>query len=164
MPAIAAREIIVNTGEVKYSSYPVIFSSTGVGSCVVVFIFDARRKIGGVAHIMLPRPTEFSGENVGLFANTSTSLLISSLINCGAEASTLSAKIIGGANIFEWAEGCGLSGLGKRNIENVKRELLRQKIYLAAEEVGGTNGKTVKCCTNTGKVFIKSEKIKERII
>jgi chemotaxis protein CheD len=164
MDRTTLKEIVVNTGEVKYSRYPVIFSSTGVGSCVVVFIYDVKRKIGGVAHIMLPILTQFSNENVGLFANTSTSLLISKLVDCGAETSTLKAKIIGGANIFDWAEGCEFSGLGKRNIENVKRELLRQKVYLAAEEVGGTAGKTVKCCTNTGQVLIKSEKFKETII
>src|SRR4030042_1539507 len=51
----AAQKIIdVNTGEVKAAVEKGILRSVGIGSCVVVAAYNLRRKIGGMAHIMLP--------------------------------------------------------------------------------------------------------------
>ena len=44
--------IIVGEGVVKRA--PAVFSSVGLGSCVAVTFYDAKRCIGGLAHILLP--------------------------------------------------------------------------------------------------------------
>jgi len=41
-------------GEGVVTREPHIISSSGLGSCVVVTIYDTKHKIGGLAHIMLP--------------------------------------------------------------------------------------------------------------
>lgn len=158
------KEIVVNSGEVKYSDTPVIFSSTGIGSCVVLFIYDPRKKTGGVAHIMLPgNESSRLSTRKALFANTAPGFLVGRLKELGSEAVNLKAKIIGGGNMFDWAEADKMRNLGRHNIEQVKRELLKHNIYLAAEEIGGSYGKTVKCCISTGRVYI-NEKIEAKII
>ena len=51
----AAQKIIdVNTGQVKAAVGKGILRSVGIGSCVVVAAYNLSRKIGGMAHIMLP--------------------------------------------------------------------------------------------------------------
>jgi chemotaxis protein CheD len=165
MERIALKEIKVNTGEVKVSSTPAVFTSKGIGSCVVLFIYDPRKKIGGVAHIMLPgTQTSMLTMRKAMFANTAPSYLTSRLVENGADPAHLKAKIIGGGNMFDWADAEGMRNLGMKNIDQVKRELLRQKIYLAAEEIGGNSGKTVRCYTDTGQVHIKNDKAREKVI
>ena len=46
--------IDVGTGEVAVSSQAVVLRVMAIGSCVVVIAYDRDRKIGGMAHIMLP--------------------------------------------------------------------------------------------------------------
>lgn len=159
------KEIVVNSGEVKYSSQPVIFSSTGIGSCVVLFIYEPWMKIGGVAHIMLPGDDSSKlSTKKAMFANTAPGYLVQRLVEYGAEVQDLKAKIVGGANLFEWADAHDMRNLGRYNIEVVKRELLKHKVYLAAEEIGGSSGKTVKCCTSTGRVYIRNDKVQVKVI
>jgi chemotaxis protein CheD len=161
---LVTREIVVHSGEVRFSDHPAVFVSPGVGSCVILFIYEPWKKIGGVAHIMVPgdSTSKFSTHRA-LFANTAPAFLIDRLKEYGAEPGRLKAKIIGGGNMFDWAEADGLRNLGRYNIEQVKRELIKSRIYLAAEEVGG-GGKTVKCCTSTGNVYIKSDRTEAKTI
>jgi chemotaxis protein CheD len=161
---IKEKEILVNTGEVKFSNGPAVFSSRGIGSCIVLFIYDPKRKNGGVAHIMLPSDAPSAPESKFLFADKAVGDLLQKLTAEGSMIPNLKAKIVGGANMFEWAEADELKDLGKTNIEKVKKELLKHRVYLAAEAVGGSAGKTVKCYTDTGKVHINYQMIKEEVI
>lgn len=158
------REITVNTGEVKCSAKSVVFLSRGVGSCIVLFIYDRIRRNGGVAHIMLPGHSLYDKRINCLYADNAVTNLVEMLKEHGSEICNLKAKIIGGANLFEWADAEEMKDLGKINIEKVKKELIRNKIYLAAEEVGGSDGKTVKCYTESGIVKIKYQVVKEKVI
>lgn len=165
MNALRLKEIVVKSGEVKFSGQPAVFTSTGIGSCVVLFMYDPRKKIGGVAHIMLPgKDTDRLAIRKAVFANTAPAYLAEKLVENGADRVNLRAKIIGGANMFQWADAEEMRNLGRSNIEQVKRELLKEKIYLAAEECGGSSGKTVKCFTHNGQVHIKNEKVQAKVI
>ena len=46
--------IAVGMGEVKVAKFPDSLAAYGVGSCVIVFMYDPKTKCGGGAHIMLP--------------------------------------------------------------------------------------------------------------
>ena len=165
MNSISLKEILVGSGEVKFSSRPAVFISNGIGSCVVLFIYDPWKKMGGVAHIMVPGTgTSILSTRKAMFANTAPAYLVSRLVDNGADPADLKAKIIGGGNMFDWAEAEDMRNLGQNNIDQVKRELLKQKIYLAAEEIGGSRSKTVKCFTDTGQVFIKNDKVRPKVI
>jgi chemotaxis protein CheD len=159
------KEIAVNMGEIKCSSKPAIFSCSGIGSCVVLFLYEPNSAIGGVAHIMLPDFSQAGpGGNKGLYADTSPKLLIGKLLASGANPSRLKAKIVGGANLFDWASSSEMAALGRNNIQMVKQELLRHKIYLAAEEVGGYAYKTARFNSVTGYVTIKLDSEQHKII
>jgi len=51
---VAGKKIMIIVGEGVVSRAPTVFSSVGLGSCVVIILYDAKRCIGGLAHIMLP--------------------------------------------------------------------------------------------------------------
>jgi chemotaxis protein CheD len=160
------QEIKVNMGEIKCSSKPAVFHCTGLGSCVALFMYELNTTIGGVAHIMLPEYSYASpaGDNKALFADTSTGLLIQKLVSRGANQEMLKAKIIGGANLFDFAGSPEMADLGKDNIHRVKRALQTNKIYLAAEALGGTAYKSAEFSLVTGQVRIRAEAEQEIVI
>ncbi|OGP49697.1 MAG: hypothetical protein A2Y79_05265 [Deltaproteobacteria bacterium RBG_13_43_22] len=51
---MADKKTMIIVGEGVVSRSPAVFSSVGLGSCVVVTLYDTKRGIGGLAHIMLP--------------------------------------------------------------------------------------------------------------
>ncbi|RYE22235.1 MAG: chemotaxis protein CheD [Sphingobacteriales bacterium] len=159
------KEITVNMGEIKFSHKPAVFSCSGLGSCVLLFVYEPNSTISGVAHIMLPDSSSArDADNKALYADTSTKLLIQKLLSIGATQEKLKAKIVGGANLFSWANSHQMARLGEYNIDRVKTELIKNKIYIAAEEVGGTMYKTARCHSLTGKIVIKVEKDHEKVI
>ena len=151
-------------GEIKYSHKPAVFSCNGLGSCVLLFVYEPNSTISGVAHIMLPDSSAGAVDNKALYADTSTRLLIQKLLALGATQEKLKAKIVGGANLFSWASSHQMTRLGENNIEKVKYELIRNRIYIAAEEVGGTMYKTARCNSITGQIINKVEKDHEKVI
>ena len=66
IPHLSSRVIAVGMGEGIVTTAPDIISSQGVGSCVIVTLYAPRRKLGGMAHIMLPTaPTTGNEEEDG---------------------------------------------------------------------------------------------------
>jgi chemotaxis protein CheD len=55
------RRVAMGEGVVTRESH--IISSSGLGSCVAVTIYDTKRKIGGLAHIMLPDSSDIRMRN-----------------------------------------------------------------------------------------------------
>jgi chemotaxis protein CheD len=152
-------------GEIKSSRKPAVFSCSGLGSCVMLFVYDASTAIGGVAHIMLPNYVRTdTGMGHGHYANTSPSILIQQLLASGANPARLRAKIVGGANVFSWATSDHMTELGRENFERVRKTLLENKIYIAAEEMGGPGYQSVRCNTSTGEVTIKTDKETLKVI
>ena len=56
--------INVGIGDLTVSKAPFILETRGLGSCVGVTLYDNKKKIGALAHIMLPRITSSIQENV----------------------------------------------------------------------------------------------------
>lgn len=159
--------ISVGVAELKVSSNSTVLASFGLGSCVAVAIFDPLRKIGGLAHVMLPesrgRPPLETAK--GKFADTAVPELVQELVNMGARQKGLKCKIVGGSQMFELPSSTRKDGaiatspasqIGARNIEAVKRELESLRIPLLGEDTGGNYGRTVKFNPRTGEVEVSS--------
>jgi chemotaxis protein CheD len=161
-----APEIRVSAGEIKCSNKPAVFQCVGIGSCVVLFMYELNTTIGGVAHMMLPRFSFATpaAENRALFADTSPKILKQKLVARGANPALLKAKIVGGANLFDFAGSPEMAELGKANISRVKKTLQADKIYLAAEVLGGSAYKSAHFSLVTGQVTIMAKANKEIII
>ena len=158
---------VVNVGvaELKTGSNSCVLASFGLGSCVAVAMFDPFRKIGGLAHVMLPEsrgkePPE--GAN-GKFADLAVPTLVEELCQIGARRNRLKCKIIGGAQMFEIPgvqkreSSLGPPAhIGARNVEAVKNELEKLRIPLIGEDTGGNYGRTVKFDSSTGEVEVSS--------
>ncbi|MDN5330922.1 MAG: chemotaxis protein CheD [Tepidanaerobacteraceae bacterium] len=152
-------EIIrVGMGEYKTAKAPALLVSFGLGSCVGVALYCGAKKIGGLAHIMLPDSslTGKSDFNPGKFADTAIDLLILEMRNKGANTKKLVAKIAGGAQMFQLKSENSVMMIGKRNVEAVRKKLSELNIDLIAEDVEGNYGRTIEFCCDTGKLTVKT--------
>lgn len=160
---------LVNVGvaEMKVSGNSDTLASYGLGSCVAVAIYDPVRKVGGLAHVMLPesRGRDYPPPQPGKFANVAVPRLVEQLLELGARQGRLRCKIVGGAQMFELPGSrnseaglaCGPSAnIGSRNVQAVKRALEELKVPVVGEETGGNHGRTVKFDTSKGEMEITS--------
>ena len=124
---------------------------TVLGSCVGVAIYDRRRGVGAMGHVILPDSAQGTG-NPGKFADTAIEMLIEQIVAVGAIRRSLEAKIAGGAAMFGAPSG---GHLGKRNIEAVRKKLAECGIPLKGEAVGGGKGRKMFLVPATGEVHVE---------
>lgn len=148
--------IRIGIAEYAVSRKPVVLRTAGLGSCVGVIIYDQERGLSSMAHVMLP-DSAISRDitvEVGKFADTAVTELVKRLRQGGAIR--LRAKIAGGAQMFQFKYEHESMRIGERNIAAVKAALQQAKIPLVAEDVGGTNGRTIEFHSNSGRLVIRT--------
>ena len=151
-----ASRFEVTMGNVVVAKTPHSILCRGLGSCVALVLYDTRRKIGGVAHIMLPGSNEGSGLNRPcMHAGIATAFLLEHLDEKGAVRGNIVAKIVGGASMF--ANG-GDSGptIGEQNIISIRHILNQERIPLMGRDVGGNYGRSIQLYLDSGKVTVSS--------
>jgi chemotaxis protein CheD len=124
---------------------------TLLGSCIGVAIYDRRRKIGGLAHIVLPKSRR-ADDPPGKCADLAIPKLISMLESNADGALRLSAKLAGGAKMLSSSKTADIGEQNKRACEQLLREL---RIPILARDCGGTQGRRMSFDVSTGIVTIR---------
>jgi chemotaxis protein CheD len=132
---------------------------TLLGSCVGVVLYDRNARLGGVAHIVLPAAGGIT-DHPGKYANTAIPAMIAEFKErCGGRAAPrLTAKLIGGASMFQidaGARGTSSLNIGQRNQEAIEQILSGLAVPIIARDVGGTSGRRLTLDTASGIVTIK---------
>ncbi len=146
--------INVGVAQVKTGSNPAILR-TILGSCVGICIYDRIKKIGGLAHILLPEDTS-GGASPEKYANTAIPLMVERLLKEGGKKEYMSAKIVGGASMFKFASNVSLGQIGERNVEETKKVLTQLKIPILEEDTGGNAGRVIDFFLNDGHLKVKA--------
>jgi chemotaxis protein CheD len=148
------RSVLVRMGEGTVGQAPDILVSQGIGSCVVVALYDPCCRIGGLAHIMLPDCGRLIGPRPAFHcADTAIATLLDAMCRRGAARREIVAKIVGGARMFASSNGRG-SSIGKENIRSTKKILTREQILLVGQDTGGRSGRNMELCLETGMVTV----------
>ncbi len=149
--------VMVKVGDLKVGTAGSTLLTLGLGSCVAVALYDALRKIGGLAHVLLPDPSHARSPGPpGRFASSAVDALLTMMIAEGADRSRIFARIAGGASMFENLAAAGTASLGARNVAAVKESLERARIPLRAQDVGGGFGRSVYFRLSDGRLLIRS--------
>ena len=146
--------VLVATGEIAVAVHPQRLVTPALGSCIGLTLWDAFIRRGGMAHIMLPSPSE---TRLGGLADRLASVAVPRLADAvadGVPRHRLVAKIAGGATMF--GGDTGMASIGARNAEAVRHELSLLHIPLLAEDVGGTHARTMELYLDTGLVVVRS--------
>jgi chemotaxis protein CheD len=150
------RKIEVTMGRGAVTRAPHIISSSGLGSCVVVTLYDTEQRLGGLAHIMLPDSNNLNGyHHPYKCADTAIATLIKELRSMRATHRDMVAKLVGGAKMFLASDDFG-PGIGDQNIISIKRILERKRIPVIGENTGGNYGRNVEFYLDSGKVMVKA--------
>ncbi len=150
--------LVVGISDYKFARNPNVFVTYALGSCVGICLYDKQLKIGGLSHIMLPESSMFSKNDINRmkFADTAIVDLVQDLAKLGADRRRLTAKIAGGAQMFEVQAGSLVGTIGDRNITSVKNMLHSLKIPIIAEDTGLNYGRTVYFDLDTGIMKVQS--------
>jgi chemotaxis protein CheD len=132
------QSVVIGIGDFRVGSFPM--ATVGLGSCVALILHDQRKCIGGMAHVMLP---ESRGDPArpAKFADTALEILVAELENMGSIRPYLTAKLVGGACMFEYSS--ANLNIGERNVEAIKALLNSCRIRIDAEETGGKVGRSI---------------------
>ncbi len=133
------REEVLLIGEVKVFAEPVMMKCYGLGSCVGVFIKDRTTWHNGWGtHFSSGIFPEYFLLANSIAAGACVEEMLERMTNKGASLETMRAKVVGGSNVL-----MHFHEVGSRNTREVIGALVRNKIYIAAKDVGGTISRTV---------------------
>jgi chemotaxis protein CheD len=137
-------------------------TTSGLGSCIGVALYDPTSGVSGLAHAMLPYATA-DGEPAK-FADTGIESLHSAMLDAGADGDSVVAKLVGGSTMFDFTSMNGGSSIGERNVAAARETLHRLGIEEVATDVGGDHGRSLALDASTGDVHVRSAKTGEQIL
>jgi len=129
-----------------------------LGSCVGVAMYDSTRKIAGLAHILMPSSADVREANINVmkYADTAVPELLRRMERAGASAFNITAKLAGGAQMFNMSGASSQFNIGERNVAMARETLQKLRIRLAAQDVGANYGRTVELFAANGIYRIKA--------
>lgn len=127
--------------------------ATLLGSCVAVCLYDAKLRIGGMNHFLLPSRGGSASTDTDVILNGDYSMevLVNGLLNKGARKDRLVAKAFGGGTIVTSIR----MAIGERNSEFAREWLSREGIPLLASDFNGPWSRKVVFVPNSGEAFCR---------
>jgi chemotaxis protein CheD len=148
-------QVVVGVGGLLVARHPDTLLTRALGSCVGLTMWDPAKRIGGMAHVLLPDVAGGRADrDPRRVATTAVPLLVSLLVDAGCEVRRLEVKLAGGAAMFP-VEGGG-EGIGARNTAEVRRQLALLGLAPKAEDVGGSHARTIELYLDTGVLRVRS--------
>jgi chemotaxis protein CheD len=148
------RARALRAGELKVAEAPARLSIHGLGSCVAVFVYDPRARVGGMAHVLLPGPPKDPVEHAGRYATSAVAAVVAESIRLGAKRTALHAKVTGGSRMFAYDARRDRPTVGDKNVEAVLGALREAGVDIVATDVGGDHGRTVVADLQDGSLTI----------
>ena len=149
------KNIEVEMGDIAVTKGEDNLIASGIGSCLVITLYDPKQKIGALAHTMLySQRRKANPESPDTkYADIAIDEMLKRVQALGAKRENIEAKLIGGANMFSAFE----SDIGKESVSGSKNKLKKEGIAIVGECVGGSQGRSVELSIATGIVTVKTK-------
>jgi chemotaxis protein CheD len=143
--------IDVQIGEVKAECGGVILKSKAIGSCIAIVAYDAMRKIGAMAHVMLPgrAPANKKSSERMKYAADAIDVLVNRMIQLGSRNGDIEVVLVGGGNVLDRPD----DTICRDNIESALEFCGKKHMRVKAQAVGGTERRSVSLDVECGTVF-----------
>ena len=142
--------IHVDIGQITVADSSALLRSV-LGSCVGVVLYHRRKRVGALAHVVLP-DSAGRGGHPGKFADTAIPEVLRLMEEQGANPEGVVARVVGGASMFG---GEGPVQIGRSNIEAVEEALQQANISIKARHVGKAKGRRVTLDCDTGELIVE---------
>ncbi len=155
-----AKDIKINTGEMVVSEAPTKITTTGIGSCVFICVYDDQAKVGGAIHAMIPSrsggkknnlPVVGEDKNSSKYVDEAIVKLVNKIVQQKGKKENLKAKMVGGASMFQVFSN---SNIGRENVKTAEQILQLLKIPIKNKSVGGKVGRSAVFNLNNGVVEV----------
>ncbi|WP_326910421.1 chemotaxis protein CheD [Sedimentibacter sp. MB31-C6] len=153
---IVRSTVNVGISDMKIVDAPDKLISYALGSCVGICLYDKVKQIAGMAHIMLPTNNNKDKSNIFKYADTGITEMIKKMELMGCLRTRMTAKIAGGAKMFEIKSNSAIGNIGERNVIATKEILSKLNVKIIAQDVGENYGRTIIFDSINGELTIKS--------
>jgi chemotaxis protein CheD len=152
----SAESLAVGLGELKTSGTGQLIAYS-LGSCVAICLHDPLKKVGAMAHVVLPAAPGGDPKGVpGKYADTAVPALLAAIEQQGGSRFRLRCVLAGGGAVLALGGGGALPNIGQRNVEAVRSALTQARLKIAAEATGGNQGRTVRMDAASGRVMTRT--------
>lgn len=163
--ASAPLRRVIGIGEIAVSRSPgETIATHAVGSCIAVCVFDPVSGVAGMLHFLLPDSSinlERAARHPAVFADTGIPLLFQTAYEHGLVKSRAIVKLVGGAEMPQTPG--GWFNTGRRNLLAARGLLWRNGVFVIAEDVGGTDARTVHMSVGDGRLQVFSGRIYKEV-
>ncbi len=129
---------------------------TTLGSCVGVVLYSVEKRAGGIAHVLLADAPPGRIVHRGKYAKPAVESLVADLKKLDLNPADVTARIFGGASMFDAMQSSFLKNVGPDNVRAVHEALAGLKIPISIEETGGTSGRTITLYLDDGRILLRS--------
>lgn len=135
-------------------------TTSGLGSCVAVAVYDLDDAVGGLLHAMLPEAPD-DVVTPAKYVDTGLRELLAELDARGVKSVATRAKVAGGSAMLDISIG---DAVGERNVDAASNALEDADIPLLATDTGGNAGRSVSFRPESGDVTIERVGEEERLL
>lgn len=149
----AVAQVYLQPGEFHLARCPTEIR-TILGSCVGVTFWNRRLGVGALCHGVLPKcPKHAQRFPLGHYVDAVLCHLLGRFDEMGIVRRELEVKVFGGADVLSIPESALASRtVGHQNWETALQVLAEEEVSVAASDVGGSNGRSLRFDTGTGEV------------
>lgn len=146
----------VGLGELRVSrAQDEILVAYGLGSCLAVAIYDPAARVAGLLHAVLPSRNRDADPLSAKFVDSGIEALCKSLQASGAQMRSLIVRLAGGANMLLGPAFPQGIDIGDRNVAAARQVLAQMGLAIAAEDVGGHSGRTIRLYVADGRMTVR---------
>lgn len=127
-----------------------------LGSCIGICLYEPVIKLAGMIHILLPLAPQGEMPNVFKYADTAIAETLRKMEAFGARRRSMTAKIAGGAKMFDIPGNRDFGNIGTRNSDTVVGCLQQCGVGIRGKDIGGSVARTLFFDAATGVATIKS--------
>jgi chemotaxis protein CheD len=162
--SVIPKRHLISLGEWMVSQSPEdVLVANGLGSCIGLVLYDPSKRIGAMAHIVLPAPPETlkTVDKPGLYASLVVPLMFDKLQKMGCKPELMSVRLAGGSQMTSSSEANTLDlpsiNVGLRNVIAVKAALKNHNILPPAKfcHTGGNAGRNLRLEMESGKCYLQ---------
>lgn len=157
------RIVKVGLAQFKIGEAPLKMVTMALGSCLGIVLYDGNSRVGALAHVMHPwRSKVRNNVNRAKFVDSAIEMMLIRMIKSGADKKHITAKLFGGARMFQHVVGSrGVMQIGEENVASARQTLALNNIPIVAESTGGEKGRSIHFDLTNGSVVMRDAKDNE---
>ena len=122
--------------------------SVAIGSCIVITAYDFKKKIGAMAHVMLPGSAPNGTSERTSYAADAIDEMVNRMTRAGSKECDIKTCLVGAGNVLK-KKG---DTICKDNVKSTTQLLERKHIPIVATVLGGTKRKGIFLDVETGNI------------